>query len=521
MKRYLTIIIIIILFASESHAQDALAKLEYQDAETAYQNDNYSKALEHLEATKKLLGSTNATIMYLEISAKDKLLNTNNTSSYTHESLKQLCNDNNFSLITFYFDVTKSIYPAVGGINETQYVEFIIKAGNQSGMSNINKEELMYQALTEAATEVKTSVDTHIKKIIEKHNLKRSTNNSSEIDLIEKLVSLDKLSKKYLKNFQNSAPLDKTKVVYEIQQKLQPRVIESDAIIQGLKAIKAKQYTNAIILLEKACKAGNEFGCMKREEAYLWDQITNHKDEIIQNLVNNMVLVEGGTFVMGMERYDNDNKTPHSVTLTDFYINKYEVTRLEWMAVMEEVETDGNNKCYDCPKVSSRYEILTFIDKLNEKTGISFILPTEAQWEFAATGGNESEGFEFAGSNNKEEVYVIMYLNGKGITSVGSKKPNELGLYDMNGNVNDMCLDFYDGDFYKKSKNSINPICNQIKNWDKKKYELDSKGYIKGVDKTLYGKFKFSIRGTTKSKVRLKTEEAIKSVIGFRLAENQ
>lgn len=163
MKRYLTIIIIIILFASESHAQDALAKLEYQDAETAYQNDNYSKALEHLEATKKLLGSTNATIMYLEISAKDKLLNTNNTSSYTHESLKQLCNDNNFSLITFYFDVTKSIYPAVGGINETQYVEFIIKAGNQSGMSNINKEELMYQALTEAATEVKTSVDTHIK----------------------------------------------------------------------------------------------------------------------------------------------------------------------------------------------------------------------------------------------------------------------------------------------------------------------------------------------------------------------
>ena len=100
MKRYLTIIIIIILFASESHAQDALAKLEYQDAETAYQNDNYSKALEHLEATKKLLGSTNATIMYLEISAKDKLLNTNNTSSYTHESLKQLCNDNNFSLIT-------------------------------------------------------------------------------------------------------------------------------------------------------------------------------------------------------------------------------------------------------------------------------------------------------------------------------------------------------------------------------------------------------------------------------------
>ncbi|ACF14786.1 protein of unknown function DUF323 [Chloroherpeton thalassium ATCC 35110] len=170
-----------------------------------------------------------------------------------------------------------------------------------------------------------------------------------------------------------------------------------------------------------------------------------------------MVFVKGGTFMMGS--YDEDDEKPvHQVTVSDFYIGKYEVTQKEWKEIM------GSNPSYfkgdDRPVERVSWNaVQEFIRKLNKKTGENYRLPTEAEWEYAARGGANSRGYEYAGSNNIDEVaWYDKNACDKGsghpdygTHPVGGKKPNELGIYDMSGNVWELCSDWY-GDYSSSSQ---------------------------------------------------------------------
>lgn len=160
-----------------------------------------------------------------------------------------------------------------------------------------------------------------------------------------------------------------------------------------------------------------------------------------------MVHVEGGTFSMGAtseqgnEAYSNEMPV-HSVTLNSYYIGKTEVTQALWQAVMG--SNPSNFKGADLPvECVSRNDCQEFIQKLNRLTGRNFRLPTEAEWEFACRGGNNSRGYKYSGSNDIDNVAWYWDNSGGKTHPVGTKAPNELGIYDMSGNVWEWCSDRY------------------------------------------------------------------------------
>lgn len=165
-----------------------------------------------------------------------------------------------------------------------------------------------------------------------------------------------------------------------------------------------------------------------------------------------MVYVEGGTLEIGCnEKNDKDcedDEIRHIVTLEDFYIGKYEITQEQWVSVMGQKNNPsyfGEEENYkNLPVESVSYnEVLIFIHRLNVKTGKQYRLPTEAEWEYAAKGGQLSKNYKYSGSNNIDDVAWYDGNSKKRTHDVGSKKPNELGIYDMSGNVYEWCSSVY------------------------------------------------------------------------------
>ena len=165
-------------------------------------------------------------------------------------------------------------------------------------------------------------------------------------------------------------------------------------------------------------------------------------DYLINSVPFTMIKVDGGTFMMGGEGiYD---ATPvHQVTLSDYYIGQTEVTQALWQTVMGS-NPSSNKSDVNLPVENMTWdECQTFATKLSQLTGKGFRLPTEAEWEFAARGGNDSQGYTYAGSNDLNEVGWYSGNSGGKTHVVGTKAPNELGLYDMSGNVFEWIQDYF------------------------------------------------------------------------------
>ncbi len=200
----------------------------------------------------------------------------------------------------------------------------------------------------------------------------------------------------------------------------------------------------------------------------------------------NMRLVQGGTFMMGAtqeqgESANADEKPAHKVSVRpyrSYYMGETEVTHELWKAVMGKYHKSYNKKT-GSPQTPvtavSREECEIFLEKIRKITGYSFYLPTEAEWEFAARGGNQSKGYKYSGSNSVEEVaWTNQNSNGQ-VQIVATKKPNELGLYDMSGNAFEWCVDTYNEKMY-----TTNTPLKAIYDPENSYYELTAPFVVRG-----------------------------------------
>ncbi len=211
-----------------------------------------------------------------------------------------------------------------------------------------------------------------------------------------------------------------------------------------------------------------------------------------KEIKDNMVFIEGGEFTMGCTSEQGDDckdneKPPHQVKISDFYIGKYEVTVKEFRLFIEKsgYRTDADKKGaylwtgeewerrttvnwqYDAngnkrtasednhPVIYVSWnDAVAYCNWLSKETGKTYRLPTEAEWEYAARGGQKSKGYKYSGSNDIDRVAWYGDNSGNKTRLVGQKQPNELGLYDMTGNVWERCSDRYNEDYYSNSPNS-------------------------------------------------------------------
>jgi len=172
------------------------------------------------------------------------------------------------------------------------------------------------------------------------------------------------------------------------------------------------------------------------------------KSEISQYVDAQMVRVEGGSFSMGCpwsegDNCEDDERPIQKITLNGFSIAKVEVTQRLWQSVMD------NNpsyfpSCSECPVEQVSFEdVKQFLSRLNHLTGKTYRLPTEAEWEYASRGGSKTSGHKFSGSADVNQVGWFWDNSSNATHPVGQKSPNELGLFDMSGNVWEWCQDWF------------------------------------------------------------------------------
>lgn len=255
-------------------------------------------------------------------------------------------------------------------------------------------------------------------------------------------------------NYTDKSQVDK--LMQELEDAYQPEAAEAHR--QELEAAKEAAIQRVREEFERKKQQAAEEAARKERER-LEKESEERKETVftftVKGVSFKMVKVSGGTFTMGATpeqgKDANDDERPvHKVTLSDYYIGQTEVTQALWTAVTGSNPSKFEGDNLPVEQVSWD-DCQTFIEKLNslysnELGGKRFALPTEAQWEFAARGGNKSKGYMYAGSNEIDDVAWYSGNSGYVTSPVAQKKPNELGLYDMTGNVEEWCQDWY-GDY--------------------------------------------------------------------------
>ena len=207
-----------------------------------------------------------------------------------------------------------------------------------------------------------------------------------------------------------------------------------------------KFYENAITLI---VEAENK----QKEKMHRRSELKLQQAEATSEVEYGMVLIKGGCFDMG-DIFDTgsvDEKPVHTVCVGDYHLGKTEVTQKQWKDIVG--DNPSRFECDDCPvERVSWHDVQNFIKKLNEKTGINYRLPTEAEWEYAARSGGWKE--QWAGTNNDEIIGEYAWYSSTAADrthAVAGKTPNGIGLYDMMGNVWEWCSDIYDREYYEHS----------------------------------------------------------------------
>ncbi len=193
-----------------------------------------------------------------------------------------------------------------------------------------------------------------------------------------------------------------------------------------------------------------------QETAFIGETTDNNKspdDDTWTDPVTGMVFVwvEGGCFQMGSDdlEADADELPVHDVCVDGFWLGKYEVTQEQWQSIMGDNPSHFKGDWHPVEKVSWE-DCQAFIQKMNNQGDGEFRLPTEAEWEFAARGGVKSQGYTYSGANEPDNVAWFLKNSYARTHHVGEKTPNELGLFDMSGNVWEWCQDWYSNTYYNE-----------------------------------------------------------------------
>ena len=198
----------------------------------------------------------------------------------------------------------------------------------------------------------------------------------------------------------------------------------------------------------------SDFEYIQVEDIETSEMIKDVETITVNGVSFDMIKVEGGTYKMGSNDGNDNEKPVHDETVATFQIGKTEVTQELWQAVMGTNPSTNKGEAKLPVDSVSWTDCNTFITKLNEATGKNFRLPTEAEWEYAARGGNKSQGYTYSGSNDIDDVAWYDDNASSKTHPVAQKQPNELGVYDMSGNVLEWTSDKYSSDYSSERTSS-------------------------------------------------------------------